>query len=259
MMPAGASARAVERSVSGRCWRWRDHDAALALEISQRGDLPEVIGRILAARGVRLDGVPAFIQPRLRDALPDPSHLLDLERAVERLAAAVEAAEPVGLLGDYDVDGATSLALLARYLQAVGGRVAIDVPDRLAEGYGPNPQALARLAAQGCRLVVTAAIRNPAANPATCAAYATPAFPVIAALCMYRNCRTIHIPSTNHAGSTNGTKKRNGTRLITRDLGNIQRYAPRTPDTAPEAPTSVAVESALRRAKAYVATYPQTR
>ena len=146
---------AVERSVSGRCWRWRDHDAALALAISQRGDLPEVIGRILAARGVLLDGVPAFIEPRLREALPDPSHLHDLDRAVVRLADAVEAAEPVGLLGDYDVDGATSLALLARYLQAVGGTLAIDVPDRLLEGYGPNPQALERLAAQGCRLVVT--------------------------------------------------------------------------------------------------------
>jgi single-stranded-DNA-specific exonuclease len=150
-----ALAPAVERSISGRCWRWRDHDAGLALAISQRIDLPEVIGRILAARGVLLDGVPAFIQPRLRDALPDPSHLHDLDRAVLRLAAAVEAAEPVGLLGDYDVDGATSLALLARYLQAVGGQVAIDVPDRLQEGYGPNPQALGRLAAAGCRLVVT--------------------------------------------------------------------------------------------------------
>jgi single-stranded-DNA-specific exonuclease len=151
-MPA---APAVERSVSGRCWRWRDHDAGLALAISQRTPLPEVVGRILAARGVLLEGVPAFIQPRLRDALPDPSHLHDLDRAVQRLADAVAGGERVGLLGDYDVDGATSLALLARYLQAVGGSVAIDVPDRLSEGYGPNPQALERLAAAGCRLVVT--------------------------------------------------------------------------------------------------------
>src|SRR5688500_15279840 len=103
---------AVERSVSGRAWRWRDHDAALALAISQRGELPEVIGRVLAGRGLALDGAPAFIQPRLRDALPDPSHLHDLDRAVERLADAVGAGETVGLLGDYDVDGATSVALL---------------------------------------------------------------------------------------------------------------------------------------------------
>ena len=74
---------------------------------------------------------------------------------MDRLADAVAAGEPVGLLGDYDVDGATSVALLARYLRAVEGQAVIDVPDRLREGYGPNPLALERLAAQGCRLVVT--------------------------------------------------------------------------------------------------------
>jgi single-stranded-DNA-specific exonuclease len=146
---------AVERSISGRCWRWRDHDAAQALAICQRIDLPEVVGRILAGRGIALDGVPAFMAPRLRDALPDPSHLHDLDAAVERLADAVQAREPTGLLGDYDVDGATSVALLARYLRAAEGEPRIDVPDRLAEGYGPNPKALERLAALGCRLVVT--------------------------------------------------------------------------------------------------------
>ena len=148
-------APAVERSISGRCWRWREHDAAQALAICQRIDLPEVVGRILAGRGVGAEGAPAFMAPRLREALPDPSHLHDLDLAVERLAEAVQAGEPVGLLGDYDVDGATSVALLARYLRAVGGEARIDVPDRLEEGYGPNPKALERLAAEGCRLVVT--------------------------------------------------------------------------------------------------------
>ncbi len=146
---------AIGLSVSGRRWRWRDHDAALALAISQRIDLPEVLGRVLAGRGLAPEAVPAFIEPRLRECLPDPSHLLDLDRAVERLADAVGGGEPIGLLGDYDVDGATSVALLARYLRAVDGLVAIDVPDRLREGYGPNPLALGRLAEQGCRLVVT--------------------------------------------------------------------------------------------------------
>jgi single-stranded-DNA-specific exonuclease len=114
-----------------------------------------VVGRVLAGRGVAVEGVPAFMAPRLRAALPDPSHLLDLDVAVERLADAVQAGERVGLLGDYDVDGATSVALLARYLAAVGAPWAIDIPDRLREGYGPNDQALRRLAEQGCRLVVT--------------------------------------------------------------------------------------------------------
>ncbi|MGH6902886.1 MAG: single-stranded-DNA-specific exonuclease RecJ, partial [Geminicoccaceae bacterium] len=75
--------------------------------------MPEVVGRVLAGRGVALEAAPAFMAPKLRDALPDPSHLLDLEVAVERLADAVQAGERIGLLGDYDVDGATSIALLA--------------------------------------------------------------------------------------------------------------------------------------------------
>jgi single-stranded-DNA-specific exonuclease len=148
-------APAVERSVSGRRWRWRDHDQALALAISQRSDLPEILGRVLAGRGLTLDGVDAFIVPRVRDLLPDPSHLLDLDLAAARLADAVAAGEPVGLLADYDVDGATSAALLARYLGALGVLWAIDVPDRLREGYGPSPAALERLSTQGCRLIVT--------------------------------------------------------------------------------------------------------
>jgi single-stranded-DNA-specific exonuclease len=129
-----------------------------------------VVGRVLAGRGVALEAAPAFMAPRLRDALPDPSHLLDLEVAVERLADAVQAGEPIGLLGDYDVDGATSIAVLARYLAAVGAKTAIDVPDRLREGYGPNPAALARLAGRGCRLVVTLDSGTTAFEPLAAAA-----------------------------------------------------------------------------------------
>ena len=110
---------------------------------------------MLAGRGLTVDGVDAFIAPRVRDLLPDPSHLLDLDLAVARLAEAVVAGEPVGLLADYDVDGATSAALLARYLNAVGVPWTIDIPDRLREGYGPSPAALERLSSQGCRLIVT--------------------------------------------------------------------------------------------------------
>jgi single-stranded-DNA-specific exonuclease len=125
---------------------------------------------VLAGRGVALEGVGAFLAPKLRDALPDPSHLVDLDVAVARLADAVQAGERIGLLGDYDVDGATSVALLARYLAAVGAPTAIDIPDRLREGYGPNTQALARLADQGCRLVVTLDSGTTAFEPLAAAA-----------------------------------------------------------------------------------------
>jgi single-stranded-DNA-specific exonuclease len=145
----------VERSVLGRRWRLRPCDEAQALAISQQHGVPEVVGRVLAGRGIRAGEAQAFLCPRLKEWLPDPSHLHDLDRAAERLAAAVAAGERVGVIGDYDVDGATATALLARYLRALGAEVMFEIPDRLLDGYGPNARVLDQLAAQGCRLVVT--------------------------------------------------------------------------------------------------------
>lgn len=144
----------VDRSVTGKSWRLATEQPDVARSISQQHGLPEVVGRVLAARGMSVAAVPGFLQPRLRDWLPDPSHLLDLDRAVERLAAAATVGERVGIIGDYDVDGATSTALVRRYLEAVGCSVEVRIPDRLTDGYGPNETAFATLAAAGCRLVL---------------------------------------------------------------------------------------------------------
>ncbi|MFO1068021.1 MAG: single-stranded-DNA-specific exonuclease RecJ [Geminicoccaceae bacterium] len=162
----------VERSALGRAWRLRRCDERLALALSQRLGLDEITGRVLAGRGVGLDEAPGFLEPRLRAFLPDPSHLLDLDRAAARLADAVEAGEKVGLLGDYDVDGASSTALLARFLRCLGSEVATDIPDRLTEGYGPSEASLGRLAAQGCRTVVTLDTGTTAHAPLAAAARA---------------------------------------------------------------------------------------
>ena len=148
------AAPVVPESVSGRVWRLRPTDEGAALTLSQRFDLPEIIGRILDARGFGLDEAPGFLEPKLKDFLPDPSHLLGLDIAVERLVQAIEDEEPIGIIADYDVDGATSCALLTRHLRALGANVAFDIPDRLEEGYGPNTKAFARLEAKGCQLVV---------------------------------------------------------------------------------------------------------
>ncbi len=144
----------VERSLTGKSWRLAAERPDIARDISQRHGLPEIVGRVLAARGLSTADVAGFIGPRLRDWLPDPSHLLDLDRAVDRLVAAVRAREPVGLLGDYDVDGATSTALVGRYLKALGVPIEIRIPDRLTDGYGPNEAALGSLRDSGCRLVL---------------------------------------------------------------------------------------------------------
>src|SRR5438128_2870629 len=145
----------VERSVCGRRWRPRAEDHRAGQEIAERLGLPEIVGRLLAQRGIDLDNAPGFLAPRLRDQLPDPSHLRDMEAAAARLVRAVRESETIGVFGDYDVDGATSAALLTRFFAATGTRTRVYVPDRLREGYGPNTPALLSLRNEGVRVVVT--------------------------------------------------------------------------------------------------------
>src|SRR5258708_2615978 len=104
---ATAAFLGVERSVSGRRWRTRGSDNGEGALISERLALPEIVGRLLAQRDIRLAAAPGFLAPRLRDQLPDPAHLRDMAPAVERLVGAVRHNEPIVVFGDYDVDGAT--------------------------------------------------------------------------------------------------------------------------------------------------------
>ena len=145
----------VTRSLGGKRWRTRGEDDRLALALSQRFDLPEAVGRVMAARGISLEDAAGFLKPALKDLLPDPSHLNDMDKAVDRLVTAVQQEETIGIFGDYDVDGATSAALLSRFFSAVGGCTRIYIPDRLKEGYGPNAAALDKLAEEGIQVVIT--------------------------------------------------------------------------------------------------------
>jgi single-stranded-DNA-specific exonuclease len=147
----------VERSVCGRAWRDRldERGQARALAIAQRQDLPELLARILAGRGVDVDEVATFLDPTVRALMPDPDTLAGMHAATTRLADAVGKGETVAIFGDYDVDGATSAALIGRYLRHCGLRPLIHIPDRLFEGYGPNAEAIRALAAQGATLLVT--------------------------------------------------------------------------------------------------------
>ncbi|MCB1435571.1 MAG: single-stranded-DNA-specific exonuclease RecJ [Rhodobiaceae bacterium] len=124
------------------------------MAIAQQLDLPELLGRVLAARGVAPDDAARFLDPNLRDLLPDPSSLTDMDKAARRLAEAVAGGERIAIFGDYDVDGASSSALLARFLRAVGSDAEIYIPDRIFEGYGPNVAALEGIKERGARLVV---------------------------------------------------------------------------------------------------------
>jgi len=145
----------VEHSLGGRCWRARPADDRTAIALSQALEVPDVVGRVLAARGVGVEEGESFLNPRLRDLLPDPGHLRDMEQAAARLVSAIADGQGVAVFGDYDVDGATSTALLQRYFRAVGHDLTVYIPDRQREGYGPNAAALRALRAQGIDLVIT--------------------------------------------------------------------------------------------------------
>ncbi|WP_103874602.1 single-stranded-DNA-specific exonuclease RecJ [Bosea lathyri] len=147
----------VTRSVLGRPWRDRLDAAGLgrAEALSQIEGIPDILARLLAGRGVEAEEAARFLEPKLRDLLPDPATLIDMEAAAARLARAAIRQEKVAIFGDYDVDGACSAALLAGFLTEAGAKPRIHIPDRLIEGYGPNSEAIGMLAAEGATLLVT--------------------------------------------------------------------------------------------------------
>jgi single-stranded-DNA-specific exonuclease len=142
----------VSRSVTGQPWRWRGN-AADGFDDGLRAD--DLVDQLLMARGVIRQDLARHREPTIRGFMPDPSIFRDMDAAAERLADAVEWQEPVTVFGDYDVDGATSAALLVRLLRDLGCQPDAYIPDRLMEGYGPSGEALVRLGAQGARLIVT--------------------------------------------------------------------------------------------------------
>jgi single-stranded-DNA-specific exonuclease len=144
----------VARSLTNRRWIWRQGEDRVGLGIAQRLGVPEIVGRLLAARGVGLEAAAGFLDPTLRALLPDPCVLRDMDRAAARLADAVRRAETVAVFGDYDVDGACSGALITGFLRSLGCTVIPHVPDRMTEGYGPNVPVLRDLAGQGATLLV---------------------------------------------------------------------------------------------------------
>jgi single-stranded-DNA-specific exonuclease len=162
---AGEIVLGVTKSLSGRRWLWRTGEERVAAGIAQRLALPEIVSRLLAARGIDIDGAADFLEPTLRVLLPDPSMMADMDIAADRLADAIRREETVAVFGDYDVDGACSAALMVGFLRALGCSVHHHVPDRIKEGYGPNAPALAELVARGASLIVCVDCGTAAAIP----------------------------------------------------------------------------------------------
>jgi single-stranded-DNA-specific exonuclease len=147
----------VTRSATGKLWRDRldARGQARALAIVQRYQLPEMLARVLAGRDVEIDAVEDFLDPTIRKLMPDPFTVTQMEAAAKRIADAAVRGEKIAIFGDYDVDGATSAALLAWHLRHCGLDPLIHIPDRLFEGYGPNTEAVRMLAGKGATLLVS--------------------------------------------------------------------------------------------------------
>ncbi len=152
-MSAQAAILGVERSLTGKVWSWRGGNMDLG-----GGGLDsetELVNQLLLARGVAYEDLDRQRNPSLRTFLPDPSTFQDMDVAAGRLAQAIIAREQLTIYGDYDVDGATSAALLVRLVRMLGHEAGTYIPDRLLEGYGPSGEALVRIGAEGSSLIVT--------------------------------------------------------------------------------------------------------
>jgi len=147
----------VRTSATGLAWvhRLNERQEMAALAMAQGHGIADVVARVLAGRGVAVESVERFLDPSIRDLLPDPASLTDMDLAATRIAQAVLKREKVTIFGDYDVDGAASSALLKRYLAHFGLEADIYIPDRIFEGYGPNPDAMREIAGNGTKLIVT--------------------------------------------------------------------------------------------------------
>src|SRR5258706_3104828 len=142
----------VSHSILGQPWRWR----MLEADARDPGFAPDdLVTQLLLARGCPRDGLEAHRTPSIRGFMPDPSIFRDMNRAAGRLADAVQAGEQLAIFGDYDVDGATSAALMILLLRDLGLEARSYIPDRLMEGYGPSGEALVRLKGEGASLIVT--------------------------------------------------------------------------------------------------------
>jgi single-stranded-DNA-specific exonuclease len=142
----------ITQSITGQKWQWRSGDVDARDPGFQPDDL---VTQLLMARGVPRDDIERHREPTIRGFMPDPSIFQDMDRAAQRLADAVEAKETITVYGDYDVDGATSAALLIRLLRDLGITAGHYIPDRLMEGYGPSGEALVKIGESGSRLIVT--------------------------------------------------------------------------------------------------------
>lgn len=145
----------ILKSKSGVIWQKKPFSSRKSLMIQQRFRLPEALANILASKEIEIDEIENFLHPTLKQTLPNPLDLIDMGMAVDLTIAKIQQQQKIVIFGDYDVDGATSCALLKKFFLEIGVEVEIYIPDRLKEGYGPNVEAFTKLCNQGANLIIT--------------------------------------------------------------------------------------------------------
>jgi single-stranded-DNA-specific exonuclease len=154
-MKFGAGEKMQNKSISNYKWLESNFDSRKADFIKQKYNLSPTISKILSGKNLEIDEIPHFLEPTIKYSLPNPFDLLDMEIACDKIIESIKENKKITIFGDYDVDGATSSALLKRFFAAIGVTIDIYIPDRILEGYGPNKEALLKLKSSGTDLVIT--------------------------------------------------------------------------------------------------------
>jgi len=142
------------KSVKGYDWVFREYDKDKAYELHSKFEISEPVSKLLAIKGIDVDEVESYLNPKIKNLLHNPFHLIDMELAVSRLISAIDKKEKITIFGDYDVDGATSSALLKMFLAKIGIDANVYIPDRIKDGYGPSNESFRRIIDDGTQLII---------------------------------------------------------------------------------------------------------
>ena len=142
-------------SVLGKDWISRNYNQETVNFLKDNFSLSEILSRLIAIRNIKLEEVKLFLNPRIKNLLPNPFILKDMEKAVDRTIKSIIKKEKIGIFGDYDVDGATSTAILGNYFKEINQEIEIYIPDRKTEGYGPSKEGFQKLISNGVKLIFT--------------------------------------------------------------------------------------------------------
>ena len=142
-------------SVSGKDWILKNYNEETVNFFKDNFNLSEIVSKLIAIRNIKAEDVKLFLNPKIKNLLPNPFILKDIEKAVDRTILAIQKKEKIGIFGDYDVDGATSAAIIGNYFEEIKNKSEVYIPDRKTEGYGPSKKGFEKLILNGSKLIFT--------------------------------------------------------------------------------------------------------